>query len=154
MAAHTAPRDREASSCTSCLSFDNTHTTNTRMPWQNYFQALKPGKQREAVVEDHGFVLQLHLGCDFFAHLPCGTTLFPSSCSACLGTLLPAKGTGDGTVSSSSFSLMSFQGNICLATTASIGSLALTNQTESLYHKAFTTKTSYLGLNNMITNNP
>lgn len=121
------------------------------MPWQNYFQALKPGKQREAVVEDHGFVLQLHLGCDFFADLPCGTALFPSSCSACLGTLLPAKGTGDGTVSSSSFSLMSFQGNICLATTASIGILALTNQTETLYHKAFTTKPSYLGLNNMIT---
>ncbi|XP_009322243.1 PREDICTED: glucagon receptor-like [Pygoscelis adeliae] len=45
-------------------------------------------------------------------------------------------------------------GNICLATTVSVGILALTNQTASLCCKACTTKTSSLGLNNMITNNP
>lgn len=140
-----------ASSCTICLPFEKTHTTNTRMPWQDYFQTLKPRNQRQAVVEDQSFAPQLHLGRDFFCPSPMWDRSIPPF-FCCLPWQSAA--CQKHRRLSSSFSLMSFQGNICLATTVSVGILALTNQTASLCRKAFTTKTSSLGLNNMITNNP
>jgi len=91
----SASGEAAASSCTTRLPSESTHTANAAMPRQNHFQTLKPrnkGRQWSRTRALHRSYIWDVIS---FAHVTCGTDLSLHSCSACLGTLLPARGTGD-----------------------------------------------------------